>query len=266
MRVRSAARLIACAALGAFVAAAAARAWTPASQLEIAAEAARLAPPDLARQLLRHEDRYRKGVVDAFHERDPMRHMKNPDGSGTLDRVILDEADRAVAMIRGHQPFSDVAYQLGRVSHFMADADNPLNASQADANEALYFADYLFYMQDAQRRFARVFYGADVALARNPGRASLQAFVGRVFERSRTLYPLIGSEYRRVGRIDAKALFDDRSTAFAVAALSFSHALTDVAAVLRDVWLRSGGGDPRGRAAIESQRLLVLPARTEPAG
>src|SRR5436190_16237662 len=68
----------------------AARAGTPSSQQEIAAEAARLAPPDLARQLLRHGDRYLKGVVDAFHERDPMRHMHNPDGSGTLDRVILD--------------------------------------------------------------------------------------------------------------------------------------------------------------------------------
>src|SRR5262249_25425199 len=103
----------------------AARARAPTSQVEIAHEAARLAPPDLQRQLLRHEDRFRKGVLDAFHERDPLRHMKNPDGSGMLDRVILDEADRAVAMIRSHQPFGDVAYQLGRVSHFMADADNP---------------------------------------------------------------------------------------------------------------------------------------------
>jgi len=242
-----------------------ARGWTPSSQQEIAAEAARLAPPDLARQLLRHGDRYLKGVVDAFHERDAMRHMHNPDGSGVLDRVILDEADRAVAMIRRHAPFSDVAYQLGRVSHFVADADNPLNASQADANEGTYFADFLFYAQAVQNRFARIFYGADAALARSPGRDSLQRFVARMLERSRTLYPLIGSEYRRVGRVDGQALFDDRSTAFAVAALSFSHALSDSAAVLRDIWLRSGGADPRGRAAIENQRLLLLPARAEPA-
>ena len=147
----------------------------------------------------------------------------------------------------------------------MADADNPLNASQADANEGAYFADYLFYEQAVQGRFARIFYGADAGLARAPGRASLQRFLGRVLDRSRTLYPLIGAEYKRVGRVDGQALFDDRSTAFAVAALSFSHALTDSAAVLRDIWLRSGGGDPRGRAAIENQRLLLLPARAEPA-
>lgn len=191
--------------------------------------------------------------------------MQNPDGSGILDRVILDEADRAVAMIKAHQPFADVAYQLGRVSHFVADADNPLNASQGDANEGTYFADYLFYMQAAAPRFARIFYGTDAVLARSPGRPSLQTFVRRILDRSRTLYPLIGAEYRRVGRVDGQALFDDRSTAFAVAALSFSHALTDAAAVLRDIWLRSGGGDPRGRAAIETQRLLLLPPRAEPA-
>ena len=243
----------------------AARAWTPSSQQEIAAEAARLAPPDLARQLLRHGERYLQGVVDAFHERDPMRHQHNPDGSGILDRVILDEADRAVAMIRAHRPFADIAYQLGRVSHFMADADNPLNASQDDVNEGTYFADYLFYEQSVQGRFARIFYGADAGLARAPGRASMQRFLHRVLDRSRTLYPLIGSEYKRVGRVEGQKLFDDRSTAFAVAALSFSHALTDSAAVLRDIWLRSGGADLRGRAAIENQRLLILPARAEPA-
>ncbi|MEO8503584.1 MAG: hypothetical protein ABI609_06775 [Acidobacteriota bacterium] len=241
-------------------------AWTPTSQLEIAAEAARLAPPDLARQLLRHEDRFRRGVVDAFHERDAMRHMKNSDGSGTLDRVIVEEADHAVEMIRRHQPFADIAYQLGRVSHFVADADNPLNASQADPIEGTYFADYLFYMQAVEGRFARVFYGADQALARAPGRASLQVFVNHVLNRSRLLYPLIGAEYRRVDQVNGQALFDDRSTAFAVAALSFSHALTDSAAVLRDIWLRSGGGDLRGRSAIEAQRLLVLPPRTLSAG
>ena len=241
-------------------------AWTPTSQLEIAAEAARLAPPDLARQLLRHEDRFRRGVVDAFHERDALRHMRNTDGTGILDRVIVDEADHAVDMIRRHLPFADIAYQLGRVSHFVADADNPLNASQADPIEGTYFADYLFYMQAVEVRFARVFYGADQTLARSPGRASLQVFVNHVLTRSRLLYPLIGAEYRRIGTVNGQGLFDDRSTAFAVAALSFSHALTDSAAVLRDIWLRSGGGDPRGRSAIEAERLLVLPPRTVPAG
>ena len=240
--------------------------WTPQSQLAIAGEAARLAPPDLARQILRHEDRFRRGVLEAFRDRDPMRHMRNADGTGKLDQVILEESARAVAMIRAHQAFSDVAYQLGRVSHFVADADNPLNASQADPGEGTYFADYLFYMQAMQDRFARVFYGTEAALARAPGQASLKDFVGALLARSRSLYPLIGAEYQRVGAVDGQVLFDDRSTAFAIAALSFSHALSDSAAVLRDIWLRSGGGDPRGRAAIENQRLLVLPPRTEPAG
>ena len=64
---------------------------------------------------------------------------------------------------------------------------------------------------------------------------------------------------------DIRARSQSSNVAFAVAALSFSHALTDSAAVLRDIWLRSGGADPHGRAAIETRRLLLLPARAEPA-
>ena len=63
--------------------------------------------------------------------------------------------------------------------------------------------------------------------------------------RGRVLYPAIGREYARTGQIDGRALFDDRSTAFGVAAVSYSHALSDTANAYRFVWLRAGGADPR---------------------
>ena len=63
-------------------AAAPARAWTPRTQQTIAWEAARLAPPDLARQLVKRRGAYLAGVIEPFDDSDPERHRKHADGSG----------------------------------------------------------------------------------------------------------------------------------------------------------------------------------------
>src|SRR5947208_5392170 len=76
-------------------------AWTPATQAVIAREAAHLSPPDLARQIEKHRRELEAGVGAPFADSDAARHMKNPDGSGSLDRVIEAEAAKAVAMIQG---------------------------------------------------------------------------------------------------------------------------------------------------------------------
>lgn len=130
-----------------------AAAWTPGMQTTIGREAARLAPPDLAHQIAKHRLAYEAGVIDPFSDADPGRHMKNDDGSGDLDRVILSEAKATVDAIRSHQPFEVIIRRLGRVSHFVADADNPLASSAADPAEGRYFVDYLRYAESAERRF-----------------------------------------------------------------------------------------------------------------
>jgi hypothetical protein len=236
-------------------------AWTPELQIAIAEEAGRLAPPDLARQIARHVKLYRRGVVEAFRDDDAARHFKNPDGTGELDRVIVEEAQRAVALIDLHRPFPEIVYQLGRVAHFVADANNPLNTAQ-EPREARYFADYLYYMASAQPRFAPVFYGVNHRLDRAPDLGPLAA---EALGRGRALYPLVGKEYQRVGQVSGRDLFDDKSTAFGIAALSYSRALSDAANALRFVWLRAGGADPRP-ALVAEQRLMVLPKAPAPAG
>lgn len=226
-----------------------ATAWTPRVQGLIASRAAELAPPDLRRQLERHEKELRRGALEAFRDQDATRHVKNNDGSGTLDRVILEETTRAIEMIRAPRTFAEIAYQLGRLSHFIADANNPLNTSQDDPREERYFADYLFYMESAEPRFAPVFYGID---SRFDHRRDLAALAQAALQRGRGLYPLVGREYQRTGRIDGRGLFDDRSTAFGVAAVSYSHALSDAANAFRFVWLRAGGADPRSALSAAS--------------
>jgi hypothetical protein len=233
-----------------------ARAWTPKTQQTIAWEAARLAPPDLARQLARRPDAYLAGVLQPFDDVDAERHRKNLDGSGTLDRALEEAVAQAVAAIRSHQPFDEIVFRMGRAAHYMADANNPLATSAGDPDAGRYFVDFLRYAETAEPRFQLVFYGIHPGLERAPDVSDLLA---ETLARGRALYPMIGIEYRTIDFASGIGRFDDRSTAFGVAAVAFSHAVTDVALVLRYIWIRAGGADERSGLPAGGTRLLVLP-------
>ncbi|HSN87013.1 MAG TPA: hypothetical protein VL025_09665 [Thermoanaerobaculia bacterium] len=247
--------LVASLACAVFIAASPAVAWTPATQIVIGREAAALAPPDLARQIHKHRKAFEEGLLAPFQDSDPGRHSKNPDGSGSLDRVLLAEVKAAIEAIREHRPFEEIVRRLGVVSHYMADANNPLAAAGSDAEEGRYFVDYLRYAESAEPRFPLVFYGAQPGIERQ---RDISFLLNETLHRSRELYPMVGREYRRIGFASGRGRFDDRSSAFGVASLSFSHAVTDVAVTLRYIWLVAGGADER-KSVVGGQRLLVLP-------
>lgn len=236
-------------------------AWAPATQVAIATTAAKLAPPDLARQIEKRPERFRAGVMAAFDDKEPTHHYRNL-SSGALDRVLLDEVAAAVAALRQPMPFDEVVYRLGRVAHWVADANNPLNAAGDDPDEGRYFADYLRYAASAQPRFAPVFYAGEPAVDSATG---VKQMVLRALHRGRDLYPFVGEEYRRTNFVPGVQGFDDRSTAFGIAALSYSHAVTDLAHVLRYIWVQGGGADPRERLWAAPAELLLLPKGETPA-
>jgi hypothetical protein len=245
-----------CAAALAFLPATPARAWTPRTQQTIAWEAARLAPPDLARQLVKRRAAFLAGVVQPFDDSDPARHRKDEDGRGSLDGALGDAVAQAVTAIREHYPFDEIVFRMGIAAHFMADANNPLATSNADADAGRYFVDFLRYAETAEPRFPLVFYGIRPGLEHAP---DLSALLAATLARGRALYPLIGLEYRKIDFASGIGRFDDRSTAFGVASIAFSHAVTDVALVLRYIWLRAGGGDERAGLPLAGTRLLLLP-------
>lgn len=217
-------------------------AWSPQTQIAIADQAASVAPPDLGRQIDRHRQQFREGTVAPFRGTQATDHVANDDGTGDLEAVVNREVEVAIQMIQAHRPFADVVHQLGVVSHFVADASNPLNSSAANPEEGQYFADFLRYTESAQGRFKVSFYGIEDAVDTGDPVAHL---IDQALAQGRRLYPLISAEYARIPTPDGRRYFDDRSTAYGVANLAFSHAVTDVAGVLRYVWLQAGGGDDR---------------------
>jgi len=260
--VRRPAALAWAAALAALLPAAPACAWTPRTQQTIAWEASRLAPPDLARQLSKHRQAYLAGVVQPFDDSDPERHRQDEDGNGKLGHALEDAIGQAEAAIRAHRPFAEIVARMGVAAHFMADANNPLATSAGDPEAGRYFVDFLRYAETAEPRFPLVFYGLHPGLERAP---DVEGLLADTLARGRTLYPLIGLEYRKIDFASGMGRFDDRSTAFGVASVAFSHAVTDVALVLRYIWLRAGGGDERAGLPAGGTRLLLLPRAGLPA-
>ncbi len=235
-------------------------AWTPTSQQRIAEMAARLAPPDFYRQLARHRAAYVQGVLDPFREAEPAHHFANGDGSGRLDQAIAQSVDNTIAAIRAHQPFEEIAYRAGIVSHYLADANNPLNSDESDGEEGRYFADFLRYLEQVEPRLELVFYG----FRDGPHQSRhLPALIAETLERSRGFYPVVGREYRRVGFASGIKAFDDLSSAYGVASISYSHAISDIAEVLRYIWIEAGGIDTRVRIPLRGHHLMPLPRESE---
>ncbi len=199
----------------------------------MAKRAAEYAPRDLRRQIEKHPAALREGVLSA---------IENPQTGRALDAVLQEEVENAIQAIRRHKPFAEIVQRLGQVSHYVALANSPLAVGDGDPNEPRYARDWSRYVESAQERFQPTWYG-DGRLIGGP--EDLQALVARTFARARAGYPLLAAEYAHIDYGEGRQLFDDRSTAFALSALAYSHTISDTIGVLRYIWLRAGGGDFR---------------------
>jgi hypothetical protein len=213
--------------------AAPAAAWTAGTELLMAERAAKFAPRDFRHQIEKHDDSLREGVLAA---------MQSPEVGRPLDEALYLEVERSIEAIQKHRPFEEIVQRLGQVSHYVALANNPLAVGSSDPQEARYAVDYPAYVESAQARFNVTFYG-DGRRIDEP--EDLTRLVHNAFARSRSTYAMLGKEYRRIDFADGRRVFDDRSTAFAVSALAFSHSVSDSIAVFRYIWLRAGGADRR---------------------
>jgi len=219
-----------------------ANAWTPASDHQIADRAARLAPHDLNLLIKRFHKQYVAGIdygIREEHGTDVRR--------GQLRERIDKETRGTIGMIRSNQPMSQVIARMGLLAHLIGDANNPFHVSTEEALDQLY-PDFEGYFERRMQKFPTVFYGLDSQFA-------LQHYLERTFKRTASFSPLVREEYFRGGRMHTSADFDDRSTAFGVASICYSHAVTDIVNLYYYIWKQSGG-DVRLEASMRGARVI----------
>ena len=229
-------------------------AWSPETALGIADQALVLAPPHLTRQLERHQSRFREGVLAPYRQAGGTAQGLTlpPD---VLQRGIEKETRNAIKAIESHVPFDEVLYRMGFVASYVAAANYPLLTAMTDSSRPVYLTDYPAFVESTFPRYSVVFYGSGRMLA---SREDVEAMIASAFSRSESIRPLISLEYNRIGAPNGVELFDDRSTAFGISAMAYSHAVSDVVAILRYIWLGAGGIDSNDLLPLDDDQLILL--------
>ena len=229
-------------------------AWSPETTVAIAEQALILAPPHLGRQLERHKSRYREGVLTPFKQSGGTKQgLALP--PEVLRQAIDREAQNTIKAIEGHVPFDEVILRMGVVASYMAATNYPLLSEMTAESRPAYLLDYPAFVESAFPRFSVVFYGAGRLIE---SKADLKSVIDAAFSRSRRIRPLISLEYDRIGVPNGLELFDDRSTAFGISSMAYSHAVSDVVAVLRYIWLAGGGIDSNDLLPLDEDQLILL--------
>jgi hypothetical protein len=225
-------------------------AWTRASDEKIAKKSVALAPPDLRLVIEKFEGDYKRGLERAqAEEATDTHHFFVLSREGKLRERIERETRTAIDMIRTGDPMSHVAERLGMLAHLVADANNPFHVANDDPKLAASHNDFEQYFERRLSKFPTVFYG----LERN---FRLTQYLDKTFARSAKFYPLVREEYFRTGERRTSASFDDRSTAFGVASVCYSRAVTDLVNLYYFIW-KEAGGDVRSAAAMQRGNLLL---------
>ncbi len=227
-----------------------AAAWTRASDERIAMKAAALAPPDLSMLLTKFESDYKAGLVRAqSDEGSDVHHYFVLSRKGRLREGIEHETRLAIQMIRKGDPMNEVIQRLGILAHLVADANNPFHVSNEDPRLGESHNDFETYFERRLSKFPTVFYGLE-------SNFELSKFLDATFARSAKFYPLMSEEYFRGGMRRTSADFDDKSTAFGVASVSYSRAVTDLVNLYFYIW-KEAGGDVRSRAVLRGGNLTL---------
>lgn len=227
-----------------------ASAWTQAADERIALKSAKLAPPDLRMILEKYEGDYRRGLELAqSDEGSETHHYFVLSRSGRLRDAIERETRGAITSIRKGDPMSMVAQRLGTLAHLVADANNPFHVSNEDPRIAASRNDYARYFERRLGKFPTVFYGLDTKF-------TLSGYLDKTFARSARFYPLLREEYLRGGKVRVSTEFDDRSTAFGIASVSYSRSVSDLVNLYYYIW-KEAGGDVRSASVMKNGNLLL---------
>jgi hypothetical protein len=186
-------------------------AWTLAADRQIAAAGAKLAPPDLFTVIKSFNRDYAHGIETALADEEAHR--------GVLRQRIESETRTVISMLKANKPMSAVVEHLGLLAHLVGDANNPYPKS-----------DFAHYFESRLAKFPTVFYGPQPNL-------HLNVFLDRTLSRTAGFTPLVAEEYTR----GSSESFDDHSTAFGVASVCYSHAVTDTANLFTYIWREAGG-------------------------
>lgn len=224
---------------------------------QVALDSLRLAPPTLGHIADRHREQLIRGALSPIASEGGAEHLAAP--RGIVEKRVAEQADRIVVLINERAPFDKVVYELGILSHYVADLNNPLNTAAGDPRYEKIRKDFETYIARKTDKFTLTFTGH----APSPlDQRNVTGFATDVADRSAKLGPYLMNSYFPGGQMVSSRTFDDRHTAFGVASISYQNAVGDCARLYLYIWKQVNGdlrGTPfygdnkRGRAAASTR-------------
>ena len=156
--------------------------------------------------------------------------------AATLEQIST-EMDAVVALLRG-QGVSEGLVRLGALQRIPADLSDPVLQGGATGYPPGVAAEYYALVS---ARLDRIPVVLDDPAALELSRADLAGYWQRLLDRSRPQAAVIRTELFRNGRVVEQSRIDFRNPAFGVASMSYSRAVTAIAATWLAVWREAGG-------------------------
>lgn len=163
--------------------------------------------------------------------------------------MIERDVREAIALMRTNGQILPFIERLGHLSHLVADANNPFHTADGNPQLTRHQADFEAYLGRKMTSFPTVFYGLRI-------NRDVPRYIDGIVSRSASHYKLLEEEYFRGGNPHTSSEFDDRSTAFGVASISYSRAVTDNVNLFYYIW-REAGGDVRSAAVLRKGNLVL---------
>jgi hypothetical protein len=212
-----------------------ARSWTASTRIVMIDDAIKLMPPSLRKVLERRRSDVVRGMLEPLTQEDTLPH-RPPWEHGTLEPTVDAAVRDLVSGVETRVSFHDVARRFGVLAHFVADAGFPPGA--AGPPGASHYAHFAAFCEGRRARFPLVYYGsAQDAMSIT----DFQAFTLGILERARAEDSTLGRAYAQAGGAVDGPAFDDRSVPFAIASLSYSHSVTDIAQAWLAAWRECHG-------------------------
>jgi hypothetical protein len=236
--------------------------WTPVIKQKIVTEALKVAPPSLARLIIRHSDSLMAGLADAeANGISPQHRQEGLSTAGSAASSLALTAKWAAAAMDGHKPMATMVYRMGVVAHYALDLSDPMHTAPG-SGQAQFIGDYSFYVERNSSKFPVVFYGYPEpagpagdpsSILESPTDLDLHQVGLLAAQESRVYYSHLVRAYATSN--GASRGFDVRSIPFGVASICYSRAVTNVARGWLFAW-RVARGDISGTPFLKGAPAL----------
>jgi hypothetical protein len=231
-------------------------AWPSPAYRAMAYDTLRLMPPSLARVLGRNERFLLEGVYGLEGEtaselaRQALRGNPGAAASKELELRIK----KVTGMVDAHQPFREVALELGKILRIAADLADPCFVGAAEPRMSQAAAEYLRFVQAHVDRIPMVYDRGIPSLLEG---ASLPTVLGYLTVETGTSAARLGEVFFRGDQLVSASEFDYRSVPYAEASLNYSRAVTAASHLWLLAW-SAAHGDLSGTPFLRNLPELLL--------